>query len=295
MSLFWTKEKLSELARLANEERLSVHEISLRFGKSGHAISQILYAHGLLTAEELHRRHGERTRSKREKLNAEILGCLDRSKSSPDMGYVLGALMGDGSITTPSDGGVSNIDVKDLAFATEFLRALSEVTGGRAKIRSRYCKRTSFIGTHKIVSEGVYHWVGNCNKVASRFFLSHTNKEFVLAQSAEFVSSFLRGAFDSDGSVPRREANNPKRWAIEITVLANHENDLIEACLKRLGIGFKHYISKLREGHLRPMHRIVIRAHTDVLRYEEIVGFTVSHRKDRLDQMVRSIRGGALR
>lgn len=92
----------------------------------------------------------------------------------------------------------------------------------------------------------------------------------------------------------RKIIPNPSRWAVEVSLVEKHEISLTSKCLDRLGVGHRIYSYAPQRPGQRQLYRAVIRAHKDVLRFSEIIGFNTSHRRDRLQQMVHSISEGGV-
>jgi hypothetical protein len=293
----WTAEKLSELRKMVNEEHLETVEIAQRFGLDPRNVSNRISLHDLMSRDEFFRRQKEKNKKAQQSFankSRPFVENMEAAMSWPDMGYCLGALMGDGAICLPKNhGGICWISVKDKAFADEFARALRAVTGEEPKRHEIYRDHTAYIADRTVTSKGIYYWVGSCKAAIARKFKELLSADFILCQDDFFVAAFLRGAFDSDGCVAFRERDNLRRSAVEICVLPAGEASLLASCMARLGIGYSMYMTKPLCGY-KPMHRFVIRAHREILRFADLVGFTTSHRRDRLALVVKALsKGGA--
>jgi len=285
----WTDERVEMLRHLACDLYLNNHEIAERLGSDHNTISSTLGRFQILSPEDIHRRRSEQSRStNRKNYDDKILPVILERQSSSQMGYLIGATMGDGTVVLEPVRGVVCLDVRSKTFAERYRDAMDYVTGGRSKFRSHNRPAGAPIKGKEIRGAGVYYWSGNCNRCVAREISARMNSEYVLRQSRDFQRAFLQGFFDADGCVCRREIDRPHRWSVEISVDDPSEADLISTVLKNFNIHHSRYLTTGKPPFL-DLYRIVIRKHSGVLGFYSEIGFTVEHRKEWLEIMVSRI------
>lgn len=285
----WTDENLARIKAMVNQDHAEAAKIATEFGTSARNMQNVICKNGLMSQAEFNLRQAAKHRSRIAARTAHAEELIRRNGNTPEMAYCLGATLGDGCIAKTNRGGLFIcLMVRDESFAKEFFRAANVISGGYATFTMKHRSTVSVIANRVVKSEGTYFFVRICMTALCRWMKRANEEGFVLTQNPEFIGAFLRGVFDSDGCVPRRE-KNPRRWAVELVNGSESETELLKRCLERLGIRFSVYLDARKASSL---HRMVIRSHESILKFSDSVGFTTSHRKERLQRIVETLRGG---
>ncbi len=205
-------------------------------------------------------------------------------KPSPELSYVIGVVAGDGTAcknSRKSGQYVISVKAKDVEFVEEFARCLGKVLG-RDPPRPMPRKDGSFMV--RVYSRALYDMLRKPIDVERiKPFVEH---------SEECIRSFLRGFFDSEGSVSRGG---------EILQCANTDIRLIEyvqRLLHGLGVETTAYVRKEKGTPLynRDMGRTYVRK-GDVyilyvrarsrLKFYQLIGFTIRRKQQRLEERLK--------
>ncbi|HEX5056455.1 MAG TPA: LAGLIDADG family homing endonuclease [Gammaproteobacteria bacterium] len=218
-------------------------------------------------------------------------------------GYLMGLLVGDGtlkqteavlSVWTPvasmsADGSVSISGVQAIKDAA--LMAARKLP-----------HRADFSGWTKVSGRNEFRLtLASLAKLAFRLGMSPGNKTItpsVEQESSDFYRGFLRGLFDSDGSV-----QGAQRKGVSIR-LSQSDRPLLEAAqrmLLRLGIASCIHLNRRREGTKSlpdgkgPLRHYPIKAQHDLIisgenvaRFSAVIGFVDSNKNTRLSNLLRN-------
>jgi len=205
-------------------------------------------------------------------------------------GYVLGLLIGDGTIkkdkTVLSSWGDSEgqKSVRKLAYSS-----VSEMK-----------HRSDFTGWHRIYGRGEYRLsIAAVTKLANKLDIYPGNKiitEKIEKTSFDFHRGFLRGVFDADGSV---QGSQKKGVSVRLSQSNIETLEAVQRMLLRLGIFSKIYKNRrstgwksLPDGHsgsklykIKPQHELVI-SRDNVLWFYKQVGFGDSKKMEKLENLL---------
>ncbi len=199
---------------------------------------------------------------------------------SPELSYIIGVMFGDGSISFGRSGRSYKYRIRlkviDKEFAEEFKRCL-EALGLNPSLRLERDKtRTD-------------RWcVEVCSKSLYMFLKQPKEKLFEIAR--EFSKEFLRGFFDSEGSV----SWDRKRKKLSVRA-CNYDLELlyfVQELLALLNIHSKIYV-QAREGKIvkirnkyysykQNLYSIDIYRREAVIKFARIIGFTISRKAEKL-------------
>jgi replicative DNA helicase Mcm len=116
-----------------------------------------------------------------------------------------------------------------------------------------------------------------------------------IACNKELVLAYLRGLFDTDGSVyDRKNHGNGRRGQIELTTIYRDFAKQIQNILFRLGIPAylvekKPKVSVRRDGSLiesKKQYHIYIIQNAAIDRFAELIGFSVKRKKEKLNEIL---------
>ena len=142
-------------------------------------------------------------------------------KPSFALGYVLGTLWGDGYICKSHCG----IEVTDKDFADFFKEQIK-------KIYPYYIEERIIVRKIPTISKKALYLI-KINSQEYVRFLNNISKEEILLMPYEFKSGFLRGMFDSEGSVTLFNLDD-KRKIIRVISFSQSINEGLEIVLKLL-------------------------------------------------------------
>ncbi len=216
---------------------------------------------------------------------------------SRDEGYLLGLLVGDGTLKTDKavlsvwqsaatvNGSDGDIPTGIQAVMAEALRAAQSLP-----------HRTDFTGWHAVAGRGEHRLVlGALKLLAERVGMRPGDKAItpvVEAGSSEFYRGFLRGFFDADGSV---QGNQTKGVSVRLAQSDLPRLHAAQRMLLRLGVASVIYKQRRAAGFQRlpdgkggrseyainPQHELVISGE-NLRRFQELVGFGDSDKAARL-------------
>ncbi len=247
--------------------------------------------------DEIYRRHGvklsksnisEWSRGIHSPYNGRYIPSIELLKPSEELAYVIGVKLGDGYATKKKRVVKSynhtriGLDVKDREFAEEFSRCLTKVLRRTPK-RLRYRRATKRYVV-EVKSETLYHLLKKpVDLDRLKKYIEHCGK---------CMAAFLRGFFDSEGSVDERG----------YVLLYNTDLRLLEyirKLLQLLGIASTSPRLHVRRGTVihdprtgkkyltkKDAYRIRIKANGNRKFYEKI-GFTIRRKQKRLEEYLR--------
>jgi len=198
------------------------------------------------------------------KLRRKILPfCKDNSRA---IAYILGVLHGDGYINKYT----MKLKVKDFDFAKTFAKEVLSWTGRLPSIRTD--------------KNGLY--IVNLHSIEACSILSSMNSNFINCMGEEERCCFLRGIFDSEGSVA-------KMGQTIYFYNSDYETiELVSALLTGMKIRNKIIARKNNIGVIngksftrRPSYVIAIRDYRSKNTFKNMVGFSIRRKQERLEQI----------
>ncbi|NJE60974.1 LAGLIDADG family homing endonuclease [Thermococcus sp. 21S7] len=197
---------------------------------------------------------------------------------SPELAYIVGAYLGDASLSERNYQYRIRLKVVDREFAQNFERAVRAI-GANPRA-----------GFERNRSRANRWWVEVTNKELFMFLKGPKEKLFEVGR--EYPREFLRGFFDSEGSV-YVNTKDPRRAA----VVADHYNtEVLKLCKELLGTlgihstiylvkkkGTKVMIRGQEYQYNNDLYRISIHRRTSVARFAEKIGFSISRKQEKLE------------
>ncbi len=253
--------------------------------------------------DELYRRHRVKlcianvsfwSRGLHSPYNGRYIPSIKLLKPSKELAYVIGVKLGDGYVIKSGrikrynnrvcDDVRIGLDVKDREFVEEFSRCLAKVLGSTPK-RPRYRKSTKRY-TVEFGSETLYQLL------KKPVDLDRLKK--YIEHCGNCMAAFLRGFFDSEGSVDKRGYIYLFNTDLRLLAYVKH-------LLQRLGIETTGPRLKTRRGTVihdpmsgrkymanKDVYVIGIRANNNLSFYEKI-GFTIKRKQKRLEKYLEDI------
>lgn len=171
----------------------------------------------------------------------EIYNGKWRPKCSSALAYVLGVMLGDGSITSYKHGKsisyVIHLSTIDKPFAETFISALKDIG---LKTVLFY-----FYPSKKKNWSNVYHVFAN-SKLFVEWYNSLTLEEIESLING-YEAEFIRGFYESEGSVSLNPGNR-KSWVISISNRDRNLLKFVEKILVKMGFDFKFREFKRKDG-----------------------------------------------
>jgi intein/homing endonuclease len=198
---------------------------------------------------------------------------------SPDLGYVLGSIAGDGFIINSSIG----MNVKDKDFALAFREAFEREFNKEGKLHF-------YNGLWRII----FHSVELVN-----LFRNFNMFNLIKEGNREVKCAFLRGFFDSEGSASLNIIRG-KGHADRKIEIANKNYKLLLFCknlLENLGIETRKMDKRIREERffknrklpILEYFRFTLKENKDnFLKFRNLIGFSIKRKQEKLESIINS-------
>jgi len=206
---------------------------------------------------------------------------------SEDLAYILGVIEGDGSVfhikfENYSDHYIVQLKVTDKDFAEAFKKALENI--GLTPIlylEPKYAKNRKNIWVVKANSKYFYEWYNSLDR--------YKDFEKILGNNEKLIGAFLRGFFDSEGSIGKR-----RNGTYTTPSAYNTDKKLIDFICKLLDkLGIKYTLGcDSRKFRQKPLWEIRLWKgstkhskgdYSNVQKFYEKVGFTIERKRRRLE------------
>jgi len=220
-------------------------------------------------------------------------------KGSEAEGYLIGLLVGDGTLKAQEDSAVLSVregPVKRVMNGPDEFGGQGIMATASAAFETAFGKPRSFYATGR---NGEYQIKSRALlKKAREFGIDVGNKtvsDGIESSSSEFYTGFLRGIFDADGSVQGAQA---KGVSVRLTQSSEANLERVQRMLTRLGIVSTIY--RNRKGAepierfmpngtgsvapylVQPFHELVISG-DNLLQFAQRIGFSDSEKRSTLD------------
>lgn len=203
---------------------------------------------------------------------------LEEIRPSEDLAWLIGVIVGDGSTWNKNYNYVLILECKDLEFAMKFARCLEAVAE---------CK-TCFM-----IRNGYYRVCGYSKTLYNLLKkpLDLEKLKYYIEYNEETIRAFLRGFFDSEGSVDKRGYIYIFNTDLKLLLY-------IKELLTRLGIqttrphlsvkkGTTFYDKKRKKTYYyyKDVYKLYIRVNSR-RRFAELIGSTIQRKRERLLQYI---------
>jgi intein-encoded DNA endonuclease-like protein len=294
-----TKLKATRLGLTPRKQNLSIAK--LLYSEKGKEILEELYIKKRLSqnkiAQELDcsqwlvhktmRKNGIKARSFSETNRGRVPWNLRKVKASPALAYVLGVALGDGTLVTKDY--IINLRTKDKDFADVYNQKLCAALG-RSKLYPVYEVYQEGYGIEYNVrgfSKGIYEIV------KSGKWRSYADV---------FLEDFLRGLFDSEGSVNFSVSEDKRLHKAIVFSNTNKEIvDFVAASLTKLGIPFSLCMQETKPTVMKDGHMLIpkkeycyclyIQRKLAIERFARLVGFSILRKSYKLSQLLEKLKG----
>ncbi len=186
----------------------------------------------------------------------------DYRRLTPAKAYILGVLCGDGYI----DKKQIRLEIrKDKEFITAFSNSIKEVYGVRYNWKFYSPRNTYLLGLSSMIIAKDLLRYGNF-----RTWTWFAPKEIVNSKNKEIIASFVRGVYDSEGSVGS--------YTINLTTASTRGVRHLRLLLKKLGI-------RGRIGRWKKYSHITITGKKNIKLFDKLVGLTILRKTKKLHSM----------
>jgi len=199
------------------------------------------------------------------------LGSHNRLVAGPELAYVIGAWLGDGSLNVRATKGTYciRLSCKDYDFAREWGRCLAKTLGKSKPYVPKYynCLRMWLVRGCSVL---LYSLLEKAREESPWILMPYLEKH---------PAEACRGFFDAEGHVSTGD------YRIAACNTDPSTIDLFRELLKKLGIDCKTYRYCPPDGR-RTLYVLVVSRKDNVLGFAEKVGFTIARKQAKLMQLV---------
>lgn len=196
---------------------------------------------------------------------------------SLELGYILGVIYGDGCISVKQRRVI--LSAIDYDFVLTFKKTLEKWSDFRARFYSRKIK------TDNVIKNRKSQWVSYIDSIEAAQFLKKFNIKNILSSSEKIRCAFLRGFFDSEGSIDK-----------DNTILAyNTDTELIyfiQELLNSIEINSRIKTYKIRNLNGKEIDYYHIKINKDDrLKFYNQIGFSIERKQCKLRNYIYKIYG----
>lgn len=213
---------------------------------------------------------------------------------SNELAYIYGVLIGDGCLEAGKLNNRIYLGVCDKDFAYEFARVLKNWSGFEPTINKRKVNPQPHktIYGNLIISKKDQYIVRLGSKQIVEFLLDKIDnktytwkvpKDILKSKNEIIIASFLKGIFDSEGSIIYDRKNNKKR--IELSMYGK-EVKILKVLLDKLNI--KSTVIQPKRERKRGTFILRILDKNSLINFNELIGFTIKRKDFLLKEVLNS-------
>ena len=206
---------------------------------------------------------------------------LDMSKKF-DIGYILGALKGDGFIGKHTEKQrMIMLSVGNRTFCETFRECLFSICGRKYKV--------SKVKNYRY-TQG-FCWVVRCTIRSVVDFFENYNIYNLIGEGIDIRAGFLRGFFDAEGCSFCKYYTNRQSYA-KVVMVCNKNKKLLELCqklLESLELKTRKISNRTVKGDVYPLHLSISKE--NLTRFKERVGFSIPYKNLNLENCLNTYGG----
>jgi intein-encoded DNA endonuclease-like protein len=195
--------------------------------------------------------------------------CSIDSSKKFEIGYVLGAIKGDGFIGKHTERQrMIMLSVANKTFCETFRNCLLKICGHKYKV----CKVKNYR-----YSQG-YCWVVRCTIKSVVDFFEKYDIYTLLNREDDIKIGFLRGFFDAEGCSFCKYYPDRQSFA-KVVMICNKNKKLLELCqnlLESLELKTRKISNRTVKGDVYPLHLSISKE--NLTRFKERVGFSIPYK-----------------
>lgn len=198
-------------------------------------------------------------------------------KISPELGYILGVIAGDGYVIVKRTKGRIGLEVRDKDFAQYFHNQLEKWSGLKISL--------SFNENKKLYTIVLY-------SLRAARFLVDFNIYNLINFDNKIKANFLRGLFDSEGCVSASNLETPRKATRFISF---HNSDkkltfLVKTLLESLGIRVQNVDKIIGSGFNKHgiYFRLRIGGKNNLKMFKNKIGFSIGRKNKKLEELLNS-------
>ncbi len=218
---------------------------------------------------------------------------LENIRFDKDFGYAMGCCFGDASVNNYKGVYSITLQTRNLSFAKSFMHSLFKTTS----IIPRFYERTYDIKItpdNRVYRNLKYYVV----TLYSSVFVKYITDKLCLKQSKlrheislnkllefgnDFCIGFIRGVFDSDGSIIISRYGHVKRPVISIVVYSSYKRFI--GVFRKLLINFGLHPSRIsvyKNNTTKEAYRLIIGRREDIIRFRYLIGSGIDYKIKKL-------------
>jgi len=286
--IIWDQERISRLKEL-KENDLTNKEIAEELNTTKYSVDNACHIFRvLLSPEKLRQKRSEAGKKGASRLRPYYKERGQLHSFDADLGYILGVLLGDGSMTDRGTHGSIQLKTTNKSFAMFFFRTLVNY-GANAKYHVRKYDKTFKKGNkvykNVIYYEIFYNSIYFVNNIKKTFGLTSTKEwkidvDYVISLGVDFCRALTKGLFDSEGCF-----SVGKRVMLEFSTTNKKGAESFHLLLSKLGFDFRLNKAK-RDGFYE--YKIRTRKKENILKFYDEIGFSVDYKQDKLEGFVKN-------
>lgn len=256
-------------------------------------------ARGAMTLKELRAISEYSGISLEEVINGEDLLCEFRSgvyfklptKFTTELAYFVGLIAGDGNIPKKKSENSAAIVFSNNDLLEEYADLVRNLFGKEVIVTPQSLERARSI---RFWNMAVYRLLVGLGIKKPGNLLIPTE----IQQNRELLVSYLRGLYDTDGSVYERGEGGKWRANIELTTIYQGFAKQIQSSLLRLGIASNIVEVRAKTTtksngakiNSKKQYRVYVSRKPAIMRFAETVGFGLTRKKEKLESIVQEIK-----